>query len=302
MDNYEGKGTAILKYYGVKNFQDSKEQAVLLGVIFIIMPVLLTKYLDFLAVDSTGCRNSLNFLNTAFIVRSDEPCSQVVATFESTASSFFKSYLNQKDANGHNKNEFRLSEKRGSKNKKKSHFVLGEFIQLQDTIFNALYQIVKIVEIIGESRVIVNIIFKNGDKDQCIVQLDKIADMLINKKSQAFMLPKSGYFETYLRNWKKPYIVSCDAEFKTMNEEELSNISVNAFKIDKYKLLETGNIKHLYLCVGKIKLTRQIDQWLPLILVINVVDINITDEGTYLENKDLLEEIDFPSENVDTKQ
>ncbi|CAG8536728.1 2900_t:CDS:2, partial [Dentiscutata heterogama] len=76
-------GTVISKQYGTKNTQDPKEQAVLLGIASTIMPVLLTKYPDFLAVDSTGHRNCLNFLNTAFMVRSDEPCGRVVATFVS---------------------------------------------------------------------------------------------------------------------------------------------------------------------------------------------------------------------------
>ncbi|KAF0363971.1 hypothetical protein F8M41_013910 [Gigaspora margarita] len=67
MDNYEAEGTVISKQYGVKDAQDSKEQAMLLGIASTIMPVLLTKYLDFLAVDSTGRRNSLNFPNTAFM-------------------------------------------------------------------------------------------------------------------------------------------------------------------------------------------------------------------------------------------
>ncbi|KAF0532586.1 hypothetical protein F8M41_011089 [Gigaspora margarita] len=91
-------------------------------------------------------------------------------------------------------------------------------------------------------------------------------------------------------------------EFKTMNEEKLIDIPANAFKIDKYQSVETGNIKHLYLCAGKVKLTRHIDQQLPLILVINIAGINVTDEGAYLENKDLPEEINFPSENVNIKQ
>ena len=49
MDNYEAEGTAILKQYGVKDVQDPKEQAVLLGIVSTIMPALLTKYPDLLA-------------------------------------------------------------------------------------------------------------------------------------------------------------------------------------------------------------------------------------------------------------
>ncbi|RIB19798.1 hypothetical protein C2G38_2035773 [Gigaspora rosea] len=83
MDDYEAEGTVIAKQYGVKDTQDPKEQAMLLGVASTIMPVLLTKYLDLLALDSTGRHNSLNFPNTAFMVRSDEPRGRVVATFVS---------------------------------------------------------------------------------------------------------------------------------------------------------------------------------------------------------------------------
>ncbi|CAG8509683.1 13176_t:CDS:2, partial [Racocetra fulgida] len=241
MDKYEIEGTIISKQYGVKGAQDPKEQAVLLGVASTIMPILLNKYPDFLAVDSTGRRNSLNFLNTAFMVRSNEPRGRIVAIFvsdketisvvdlmfesvkidqdtwnvfrfgtnidtqyiemediseenfeseistsidgynktlcvtsESAASSSLESYLRQKDANGHNKNELKLPERRGPKNKRKSRLVPGESIQLRDTILNIPYYTVKIVEIIGESRVIVNITFENGSQNQRIVQLDDI--------------------------------------------------------------------------------------------------------------------------------
>ncbi|CAG8766089.1 16567_t:CDS:2, partial [Gigaspora rosea] len=103
-------------------------------------------------------------------------------------------------------------------------------------------------------------------------------------KSQVPLIPGNSYryLETYLKSWQEPYIVRCSAEFKTMNEKKLIDIPANAFKIDKYQSVETGN--------------------LPLILVINVAGINITDKGAYLENKDLPEEIDFPSENINIKQ
>ncbi|CAG8523716.1 340_t:CDS:2, partial [Dentiscutata heterogama] len=41
---------------------------------------------------------------------------------------------------------------------------------------------------------------------------------------------------------------------------------------------------------------------LPLILVVNIAGINITDKGFYLEYKDLPEEISFSSENTNIKQ
>ncbi|CAG8785493.1 8950_t:CDS:2, partial [Racocetra persica] len=47
---------------------------------------------------------------------------------ESVASSFLKFYFCQKDANGHDKDELKLSVKRDPKNKKKSRLVSGETI------------------------------------------------------------------------------------------------------------------------------------------------------------------------------
>ncbi|KAG9302426.1 hypothetical protein G9A89_011476 [Geosiphon pyriformis] len=47
---------------------------------------------------------------------------------------------------------------------------------------------------------------------------------------------------------------------------------------------------------------RQIDQRLPLILVINVTGISTINEKTSLQNKDLPEEINFPKGNQITKQ
>ncbi|KAF0532587.1 hypothetical protein F8M41_011090 [Gigaspora margarita] len=112
----------------------------------------------------------------------------LLSTDELAASSFLESYLCQKDANGHNKDKLRLSEKRGPKNKRKNPLVPGESIQLRDTILDMPCQIVKIVEIIGEGKVIMDITFENGNKDQHVVQLDDIigyADKQVKKKSKA---------------------------------------------------------------------------------------------------------------------
>src|SRR2546421_10984862 len=57
MDTYEAEGTAISKQYGIKGAPNSKDQAVLLGIASTIMPKLLDKYPDFLALDSTSRRN-----------------------------------------------------------------------------------------------------------------------------------------------------------------------------------------------------------------------------------------------------
>lgn len=81
MDTYEIEGVVISKQFGIKDSKDPKEQAVLLGITSTIMPKLLTKYPDLFVVDSTGHHNCLNFLNTAFMVRSDEPRGRIIATF-----------------------------------------------------------------------------------------------------------------------------------------------------------------------------------------------------------------------------
>ncbi|KAF0445529.1 hypothetical protein F8M41_003146 [Gigaspora margarita] len=52
MDTHESEGTIILKQYGIKDAHDPKKQAVILGIVSTIMPTLLTKYPDFLAMDS----------------------------------------------------------------------------------------------------------------------------------------------------------------------------------------------------------------------------------------------------------
>ncbi|RIB19797.1 hypothetical protein C2G38_2180904 [Gigaspora rosea] len=94
-------------------------------------------------------------------------------------------------------------------------------------------------------------------------------------KTQAPVLQESNYFETCLKIWQEPYIIPCGAEFKTMDKKGSINIPKNAFKIDKYTSVETRNVK---------------------------LSISINDDRTYLENKDLLEEIDFPSVDVNIKQ
>ncbi|CAG8779824.1 391_t:CDS:2, partial [Racocetra persica] len=81
IDNYKVKGTVISKQYSVIDIQDSKEQAVLLGVVSTIVLVLLTKYPDFLEIDSTGHHNGLNFPNIVFMIRLNKLCGQVVAIF-----------------------------------------------------------------------------------------------------------------------------------------------------------------------------------------------------------------------------
>ncbi|KAF0428036.1 hypothetical protein F8M41_005917 [Gigaspora margarita] len=318
-----------------------------------------------------------------------------------------KSYIRQKNANGHSKDELKLPQKRGPKNKRKSRLVPGESIQLRDATLYEPYHKVQIVEIIGDGEVIVDFTLENGDKDQHIVQLaniigyddeqlqkkqsqPKFADalssssfgshenkqwseakilwteslpsytklvnagqinlfgglserffeqffqdsldqnLLVTKsivttmcdsnycprkvlpltnyydiilvKTHVCVLPGSNYFETCLKQWKEPYIVSCGSEFKTKNGEKPKNIPMNAFRFNKYTSVETGKTKYLYICSGRATSTRQIDQWLPLILAINITGISINEVGICLENKDLPEEISFPPDDIQKKQ
>src|SRR4051812_13661817 len=81
MDMYETEDVIISKQYGIKESQNPQDQAVLLGIAFIIMPELLHKYPDLLVIDSTSRHNGLGFPNTAFMVRSDESHGRIVATF-----------------------------------------------------------------------------------------------------------------------------------------------------------------------------------------------------------------------------
>ncbi|CAG8794054.1 16818_t:CDS:2, partial [Gigaspora margarita] len=115
---------------------------------------------------------------------------------------------------------------------------------------------------------------------------------IILVKTQLPVSSRSNYFEACLKDWQEPYIVSCGTKFKIMNEKESINIPKNAFKIDKYTSIYTG----------KIKLVRQINQWLLLILVINVAGISMIDEETYLEINDLPKEINFSSEDIKIRQ
>ncbi|CAG8547092.1 18593_t:CDS:2, partial [Racocetra fulgida] len=200
--------------------------------------------------DPAELDNEENLIDKCDIKQTKTLC--VIHRNESVASSSLESYLRQKEANSYKKDELKLPKKRGPKNKRKSRLVLGESIHLQDTILNMPYKTVKIVEIIGENRVIVDVIFENSNTDRCIVQM---ADII-------------GYADEQAKKKSK-------AEFKTMDEKESINISENAFKIDKYASIETENVK---------------------------LSISITDKGTYLENKDLPEEINFPLEDINIKQ
>ncbi|RIB07415.1 hypothetical protein C2G38_2147582 [Gigaspora rosea] len=84
-------------------------------------------------------------------------------------------------------------------------------------------------------------IMSTCNSDYCPKKVSHPTDSydIILIKAQASALPGDNYFETCLKNWQKPYLLSCGAEFKTMNEEESIDIPKNAFKIDKYTSVET---------------------------------------------------------------
>lgn len=110
---------------------------------------------------------------------------------ESVAYSSLESYLRQKDANGYAQNKLKLPQKRGPKNKRKTRLIPGESIQLQDTILNKPYHKVQIAEIIGNSKIIVNITFENGNTEQRTIQLADVTgyvDGPVKKKSKVIQL------------------------------------------------------------------------------------------------------------------
>ncbi|KAG9300344.1 hypothetical protein G9A89_000618 [Geosiphon pyriformis] len=86
------------------------------------------------------------------------------------------------------------------------------------------------------------------------------------------------------------------------NGEAPKNVPTNAYMTKKCVSLETGKLEYFYRCTGDTVSKRQIDQRLPLILVINVTGISTINEKTSLQNKDLPEEINFPKGNQITKQ
>ena len=81
--------------------------------------------------------------------------------------------------------------KKGPKNKWKNRLIPGEFIQLQDTVLSKPYHKVQIAEIIGDSKIIANIILESGDTEQRTIQLADIAgyiDEPLKKKSKVMWL------------------------------------------------------------------------------------------------------------------
>src|SRR5205823_13390467 len=103
------------------------------------------------------------------------------------ACSSLESYLHQKKANGRAQDELKLFQKKGLKNKRKNRLIPGKFIQLQDTVLSKPYHKVQIAEIIGDSKIIANIILESGDTEQHTIQLADIAryiDESLKKKSK----------------------------------------------------------------------------------------------------------------------
>ncbi|CAG8736909.1 35664_t:CDS:2, partial [Racocetra persica] len=96
-------------------------------------------------------------------------------------------------ANGHKKDELKLPKKRGPKNKRKNRLVPGESIYLQGTILNIPYKNVKIVEIIGESRVIVDIIFE----DDCSKALTQVFGSCLRCHVRGQVKPISSSKDSY---------------------------------------------------------------------------------------------------------
>ncbi|RIB18925.1 hypothetical protein C2G38_2036498 [Gigaspora rosea] len=230
---------------------------------------------------------------------------------ESTSNTFLESYIHQKNTNGHSKDELKLPQKRGPKNKRKSRLVPGESIQLRYLTLYEPYHKVQIVEIIGDGEVIVDFILENGDKDQCIVQLANIIgydDEQLKKKSKTQVLHQSAFThynihkqandlalanpnsQTHLllqvldrmknKQWSEAKILwteSLPSYMKLWKEPYIIPCG-SEFKTkngEKPKNIPMNAFRYLYICSGRAILTRQIDQQLSLILAINVMEISI---------------------------
>ncbi|RIB25812.1 hypothetical protein C2G38_2165044 [Gigaspora rosea] len=230
---------------------------------------------------------------------------------ETTKVKIHFTFIVKKNTHGNSKDELKLPQKRGPKNKRKSRLISGESVQLQDAILDKSYHKVQIVEIIGNGEIIVDITLANSSKNQQTVQLTDIIgyddgkikknqrSKLIVVKNTITMICDSEYCP---RRWKEPYIVPCGSEFKTINREKPEKIPISAFRFNKYASVETGKSKSLYVCTGKTTSTRQIDQRLPLIQAINVTKSILLMKKNILEIKTFQRRSVFPPDDVHIKQ
>ncbi|KAF0459945.1 hypothetical protein F8M41_000641 [Gigaspora margarita] len=262
--------------------------------------------------DDSDSKNSEDIVAVRFFIGELKLKKPVVEFVESIASSSLETYLRQKDDNGHNKNELSLSQKE-----------------------------VQIDEVIGESKVIVDITFESGNTNQCIVQL---ADIISQAATFAVANPTSCthlLLKVFDRIKQKQWVeakflwvenlslynklkTGCVSLFESLSElffEQFFRDSLNwNLLIVKSTIMTSCNSDY---CSKKIMLLANIYNIVlikPQLSVLSgegtyfktwlkhwqeplkVARINITDERFYLECKDLPEEISFPSEDAYIKQ
>ncbi|CAG8637238.1 8413_t:CDS:2, partial [Ambispora gerdemannii] len=261
---------------------------------------------------------------------------------ELVISSSLESYLHQKDTNGHAQNEFKLSQRRGPKNKRKNWLMPEESIQLRDTILNKPYHKVQINKIIGNSKVIVDITFGNGSIEQCIIQLADIIGYIDGPmKKQIISSFKDSYGNVVIptmsyreKKGELQLICTCPVDtsltliqsvfltYKNIHKHAVtfaeadpnSQTKTEALELPESNYFETclkyWQEPYIVACGSKFKTT---DGEVPKNISVNVFEIdecisvetgetNIIDEGMYLQNKDLLEKISFSLEDQATTQ
>ena len=84
-----------------------------------------------------------------------------------------------------------LPQKRGPKNKRKHRLTPSKYIRLQDAILDKPYHKAQIVEVVGNSKVIVDITFEDGNTEKYTLQLADIIryiDKPPKKKSKVMSL------------------------------------------------------------------------------------------------------------------
>jgi hypothetical protein len=81
MSKCEEEDLAICSQFGDLSSSSSQDNAVIFGLASPAFAGLVTKYPTLLAIDATSRRNSLNFPNTAVMVRSDEPHGRLLGCF-----------------------------------------------------------------------------------------------------------------------------------------------------------------------------------------------------------------------------
>ncbi|KAG9286282.1 hypothetical protein G9A89_014268 [Geosiphon pyriformis] len=213
---------------------------------------------------------------------------------ELSTTSSLKSYLCQRDANGHTENELRLLQKKDPKNNRKTRLIPQESIQLQDTPFLLLKlnQLRKqiIFELMKQKQWI-------EAKILWIANLPPYGKLIKEEQLDLFEGLSEQFFEQFFHDSLDQNLLVVKITIMTMCSSDYCPKKV-LFPVNCFDI----TLMYFYRCTGDTVSKRQIDQRLPLIFVINGTEISTINEKTSLQNKDLLEEINFPKGNQITKQ